>query len=106
MMCHLPSRVLAELSQHSGETDRAIDLLLEAASLAEDIELPGELSLLQAALGEFYLKQDDAGQAHRACEKAAAVAQRLAHSLDDGHRSHFLTSPLIKRIFDQVLRNR
>ena len=46
-------RSLAVLAQHQSQPDKAIAHLQEAAQLAEEIGLPGELWLIEAALADY-----------------------------------------------------
>lgn len=102
--CQLPCSVtqpyhrsLAVLAEHHIEMGKAIEYLQEAASLAEEIGLLGDLWLVHAALGELFLKQGETEQAHGAFVKSAIVAQGLADSMNnEGQRLHFLTSPQIE----------
>jgi hypothetical protein len=71
--------------------------LQEAAQLAEEIALPGERWLIQAVLGELYLKQDEIEQAICGFGQAAAIVLKEAETLgDDEGRANFLASPLVR----------
>jgi hypothetical protein len=73
--------------------------LQEAATLAEEIGLPGELWPIQAALGDLYLTQGDKEQAHAAFKQAATIVRKLADTLgSDEQKANFLASPLVRRV--------
>jgi hypothetical protein len=95
-------RALAVLAEHRGELDQATRHLHEAVRLAEEIGLPGEVWLIQAAVGKLYLKQDETEQAMRAFGQAAAIVRKLAETLgDEERRVTFLASPLVQRVLEQ-----
>ena len=95
-------RSLAVLDQYRGEVDRAIAYLQEAAQLAEEIGLPGELWLIQAALAELYRQQGNDEESSTAFRQAASILYRLADSLEDAdHRTTFLASPQVRRILER-----
>ena len=99
-------RALAVLAEYRGELDTAIEYLQEAAKLAEEIGLPGEIWLLQAARGELYLKQGEEEQACSAFERSAEIVQKLAeHIGDDGQRSHFLAVAQVQRVQERANRS-
>src|SRR5215471_2223490 len=58
-------RSLALLAQFQGEIDAAIEHLQEAARVAEEVGLPGELWSICVELGGMYQKQGDESQADR-----------------------------------------
>jgi len=90
------------LSQYRGEIDEAIKHLQEAAALAEEIGLPGELWLIQDALGDVYLTRGDKEQAHAAFKQAANIVRKLADALgSDEQRANFLASPLVQRVLER-----
>jgi hypothetical protein len=64
-------RALAVLAQWDGDTEQAIAHLQEAAQLAEEIGLPGELWQLLVALGELYQSSKNESQAQQALAHAA-----------------------------------
>jgi tetratricopeptide (TPR) repeat protein len=75
-------RSLAVLAESRGEIDTATQHLQEAANLAEEIWLPGELWQMMAALGELQLKQGDESEAHHAFTRAAELVQILAQQIE------------------------
>jgi hypothetical protein len=58
-------RSLALLAQFQGEIDVAMEHLQEAARVAEEVGLPGELWSICVELGEMYQKQGDESQVDR-----------------------------------------
>jgi hypothetical protein len=76
--------------------------LQEAVQLAEEIGLPGELWLIQAALAELYRQQGNDEESSTAFRQAASILYRLADSLEDAdHRTTFLASPQVRRILER-----
>jgi DNA-binding SARP family transcriptional activator/tetratricopeptide (TPR) repeat protein len=95
-------RAVAVIAEHRGEFDQATRHLQEAAGLAEEIGLPGELWLIQTAVGKLYLKQGETEQAMRAFGQAAALVRKLAETLgDEERRAIFLASPLVRWVLEQ-----
>jgi DNA-binding SARP family transcriptional activator/tetratricopeptide (TPR) repeat protein len=95
-------RSLAVLDHYRGEEDKAIAHLQEAAQLAEEIGLPGELWLIQAALAELYRQQGNEEESSTAFRRAASILHRLADSLEDAdQRTAFLASPQVRRILER-----
>jgi tetratricopeptide (TPR) repeat protein len=95
-------RALATLAQWDGETREAIEHLQEAAVLAKEIGLPGELWQIQAALGEVYMSCGEREQASQAFARAVASVQGLAEKMgDEARRSSFLAEPLVRRVLEQ-----
>jgi DNA-binding SARP family transcriptional activator/tetratricopeptide (TPR) repeat protein len=85
-------RAMAVLAKEQGEYDKTIGYLQEAATLAEEMGLPGEWWSILAEQGVLYVKQGEQEQARRAFEQAAAIVQRLADMIrDQGQRAKFLT---------------
>ena len=73
----------AVLAQARGETEQAVAHLREAATIAEQIGLPGELWPIYAALGET--------------GRAAEIVQGLAAKLDDDQwRETFLSAEPVR----------
>src|SRR5579863_8477089 len=95
-------RALANLSQWDGETREAIEYLQEAAILAGEIGLPGELWQIQVALGEMYTSCDETEQASQAFAQAFAIVQGLAEKMEDETlRMNFLAVPQVRRVLEQ-----
>ncbi len=77
----------------------ASKVLQEAATLAEEIGLPGELWSIQAALADLYLLLGDTQQADSALKQAATLVQELADNIEnDKQKANFLASPLVRRV--------
>jgi tetratricopeptide (TPR) repeat protein len=66
-------RALATLARWEGETREALASLQEAAVLAHEIGLPGELWQIEAALGEVYASSGQSEQAHQVFVRAMAI---------------------------------
>ena len=80
----------------------AITHLREAAALAEQMGLPGEIWEINAALGELYRTAGEADLAERAFGHAAEVIRSLAGRLDDeGLRATFLAAEPVRRVLEQ-----
>jgi tetratricopeptide (TPR) repeat protein len=95
-------RALAVLNLHRGEINQAIEHLQEAGRLSEEIDLPGELWSIRAALGGLYLKLGDKQQAHDNFVQAATIVRVLADALrDEKHRFGFLGSALVQQVLEQ-----
>jgi DNA-binding SARP family transcriptional activator len=92
-------RSLAVLSEFEGDTQRAIEHLHEAQTLAEKIGLPGELWQIQAKVGELHERRGEAGQAREAFSQAAQTLRMLAGKIgDDEIREGFLSAPQVRRV--------
>ena len=94
-------RALATLAQWDGETREALASLQEAAVLAHEIGLPGELWQIEVALGEVYASSGQREQAHQAFARAMAIVQKLAAKMEDeARRSNFLAEPVVRRVLE------
>lgn len=94
-------RSLAVLAQFRGRTAQAILHLQEAATLAEEIGLPGELWSISAALGVSYQKHSDQSQARTAFVCAAEIVQSLANKIEDGRlRTTFLSAQQVQQVLE------
>ena len=92
-------RSLAVLSESEGDTQRTIDHLHEAHSLAEKIGLPGELWQIQSRIGELYEKRGEDGEAREAFSQAAQTLRTLAQKIGDEElREGFLSAPQVRRV--------
>ena len=92
-------RSLAVLAQYQGEIALAIVHLREAAKLAKEFGLPGELWMIWAGLGDLYHKQGDDQQARDAYREAAEPVKKLAAAIKENERRKtYLSSPLVKRV--------
>ena len=91
-------RSLAALSRRE-DAETAIEHLLEAKALAEEIGLPGELWQIQSEIGELRGERGDAEEAQRAFLTAAEVARALAQKIADRNlRESFLSAPQVRRV--------
>jgi tetratricopeptide (TPR) repeat protein len=96
-------RALATQAEFDGETREAMAYLQEAAALAREIGLPGELWQIQAALGEAYHACGEREQEEQACARAVASVQELAEKMrDEALRTHFLAEPAIRRVLERA----
>jgi predicted ATPase len=96
-------RSLALLAQFQGEIDVAMEHLQEAARVAEEVGLPGELWSICVELGEMYQKQGDESQVDRTFARAAEIIQALAGTMEDHQqRTAFLSAPVVKRVLEHV----
>jgi len=87
------------VAEASGDTGRASEHLREAATLAEQLELPGERWAIAAALGELYEAHGHPEQARQAFARAAATVQALASELaDEEMRATFLAAEPVRRV--------
>ena len=94
-------RSLAVLAQFRGKTAQAILHLHEAAILAEEIGLPGELWSISAALGVLYQKHGDQSKARTAFVRAAEIVQSLANKMEDGRlRTTFLSAQQVQQVLE------
>lgn len=95
-------RALSVLARFQGEIDAAIEHLQEAARLAEEMGLPGELWSIQAVLGDLYLAQRNTEQAQSVFDRASSIMQMLAEAVEDTvQRANFLASPLAQYVLNQ-----
>jgi tetratricopeptide (TPR) repeat protein len=91
-------RSLAVLSEFEADTQRAIDRLHEALTLAEKIGLPGELWQIQCKIGELHERRGEAKQAREAFSGAAQTIRMLAQKIEDEDlREGFLSAPRVRR---------
>lgn len=96
-------RALATQAEFDGETKEAITYLQEAAMLAEEIGLPGELWQIQVALGEAYMSCEEREQAEQAFARAVAIVQGLAEKMEDeARRADFLAEPALRRLLERA----
>jgi tetratricopeptide (TPR) repeat protein len=92
-------RSLAVLSEREGDTQRAIDHLHEAHTLAEKIGLPKELWQIQSRIGELYERCGETGEAREAFSLAAQTLRMLAEKMgDEKLREGFLSAPQVRRV--------
>ena len=90
---------LATLASEQGATEQAIAHLQAAAHLAQEIGLPGEQWLIEAALAELYPKTGDTLQARSALARAAEIVRPLANGIQDKQlRKTFLSAARVQRV--------
>jgi tetratricopeptide (TPR) repeat protein len=95
-------RSLEVLSEFEGDTQRAIDHLHEAHSLAEKIELPKKLWQIQNRLGELHEKRGENEEARKAFSGAAQTLRMLAQKIGDQElREGFLSAPQVRRVLSR-----
>ena len=96
-------RSSAVLSKWEGDTQRTIDHLHDAHSLAEKIGLPGELWQIQSRIGELYEKRGEDGEAREAFSGAAQTLRMLAQKIGDEElRESFLSAPQVRRVLGRI----
>jgi len=94
-------RAKALLARRDGETGRAVEHLLEAEALAEELGLRGEAWQAAAEAGELLEGCGELGEASAAKRRAAAVLRELAGRIgDEGLRAGFLSAPRVRRVLD------
>jgi hypothetical protein len=80
----------------------AITHLRQAAALADEIGLPGELWQIVAALGELHRTAGEADSAERAFARAARATRAQAAGMDDeGLRATPLAAEPVRRVLEQ-----
>ena len=94
-----PWQLLARWDQ---EIDQAIAHLEAACDLARQLDLPGELWQMLAALGELYQLSTNAHQAREACAEAAQIIQSLADRMgNEQQRTTFLSAQQVRVVLEQ-----
>jgi DNA-binding SARP family transcriptional activator/tetratricopeptide (TPR) repeat protein len=92
-------RSLAVLSEFEGHTERAIEHLHEANTLAQKIGLPGEVWQIQARLAELHERRGEDGEAQGAFALAARTLSELDRKIgDEDLREGFLSAPPARRV--------
>jgi predicted ATPase/DNA-binding SARP family transcriptional activator len=95
-------RMLAVLHGWDGQSTEALVRLNEAKVLAEEIDLPGELWQIWAALGEHREQRGEPEEAHDAFSRAARIVETLAGEVEDEVlREGFLSAPQPRRVLEQ-----
>ncbi len=96
-------RALSVLAEFRGEIDTAIAHVQEAAQLAEEMGLPGEMWSMWVALGEMYQKQGDEREANQTFARAAEIIQSLAKKMEDEQlRTTFLSARLVQHTLERA----
>jgi DNA-binding SARP family transcriptional activator len=94
-------RARATLAQWDGEAIETLESLQEAAVLANEIGLPGELWQIEVALGEVYTSRGEMKQASQTFARAGAIVQGLAAKMEDEElRTNFLAAPAVQRVLE------
>jgi tetratricopeptide (TPR) repeat protein len=94
-------RSLAVLAQWDGDTAQAIKHLQAAATLAQEIGLPGGEWSILGALGLLYADQGDQAQAQQAWQASADIILRLAETIDEEDlRAGFLAAEPVRSILE------
>jgi tetratricopeptide (TPR) repeat protein len=96
-------RSLAVLSEFEGDTQRAIEHLHEAHTLAQKIGVPGELWQIQSRLGELHERRGEDAEAHEAFTLAAQTLRELAQKIrDEDLKERFLSAPQVRRVLGHL----
>ena len=96
-------RSLAVLSEFEGDTQRAIDHLGEALTLAQKIGVPGELWQIQSRLGDLHERRGEEGEAQEAYSLAAQTLSGLAQKIrDEDLREGFLSAARVRRVLGHI----
>jgi predicted ATPase len=94
-------RARATLAEFDGETSETLESLQEAAVLANEIGLPGELWQIEVALGEAYTSRGEMEQAYQTFVRACTIVQGLAEKMEDEElRTNFLAAPAVQRVLE------
>jgi hypothetical protein len=92
---------MATLAQWDGEAEEALASLQEAAALANEIGLPGELWQIEVALGEVYTSRGELELAYQTFIRAGAIVWELAEKMKDEElRTNFLATPAVQRVLE------
>ena len=92
-------RCLAVLSEFEGDTQRALDRLRGAETLAEKIGLPGELWQIQCKIGELHERSRETEEARAGFYRAAHNLRMLAGKIGDEElREGFLAARRVRRV--------
>ena len=92
-------RSLAVLSEWEGETQRTMDHLREAETLADKIGLPKELWQIKCKIGHLYEQRGQTEKAREAYSLAAQTLRMLAGKIEDEKlRERYLSAPRVRRV--------
>jgi tetratricopeptide (TPR) repeat protein len=95
-------RSLAVLSDFEGDTERAIDHLREAHTLAQKIGVPGELWQIQSRLGDLHERRGEETEAQKAYSLAAQTLRELAQKIENEElREGFLSAPQARHVLER-----
>jgi tetratricopeptide (TPR) repeat protein len=93
---------LAVLARWDQKIDQAIAHLEAACDLARQLDLPGELWQMLAAVGGLYQLSTNAHQAQEARAEAARIIQSLADRMgDEQQRTTFLSAQQVRVVLEQ-----
>jgi tetratricopeptide (TPR) repeat protein len=96
-------RSLAVLSEFESDTQRAIEHLQQAHTLAQKIGVPGELWQIQSRLGGLHERRGEETEAQKAYSLAAQTLRELAQKIrDEELRERFLSAPLVRRVLGHL----
>jgi DNA-binding SARP family transcriptional activator/tetratricopeptide (TPR) repeat protein len=99
-LAHL--RMLTTMSRWDGDIRGAQAHLREAEDLAQEIELPGELWHIRAALGELHEECGDDALAGDAFLQSAQTLRSLAGRIGEpALRASFLAAPQVRHVLDR-----
>jgi tetratricopeptide (TPR) repeat protein len=97
-------RAKALLARRDGEASRAVEHLLEAEALAEELGLPGEAWQVAAEAGELLEECGEHEEARHCLGRAAEAVRGLARRIEDeGLRGSFLCASQVRRVLDAGL---
>jgi DNA-binding SARP family transcriptional activator/tetratricopeptide (TPR) repeat protein len=89
----------ANLGEWEGDTQRAIDHLHEARTLAEKFGVPGELWQIQSRLGELHERRGEIEEAREAFARAEQTLRALAGKIrDEKLREAFLSALWVRSV--------
>jgi hypothetical protein len=92
-------RSLAVLSEFEGDTERAIEHLREAHTLARKIGVPGALWQIQSRLADLHERRGEETEAHKAYSLGAQILRTLAEKIGDEElRERFLSAPQARHV--------
>ena len=95
-------RSLAVLSEFEGDTQRAIEHLRQAHTLAQKIGVVGEIWQIQSRLGDLHERCGEDGEAREAFSQAAQTLRELAQKITDEElREDFLSAPQSRRVLER-----
>jgi predicted ATPase/DNA-binding SARP family transcriptional activator len=95
-------RARAVLAQYRGKLARSIEDLREAAQLAEEIGLPGELWPIYVHTGRLYQACGNAAEARDCFARAVMLVHTLAQSIEEGQRrANFLAAPHVRYVVER-----
>ena len=96
-------RSLAVFSEWEGDTQRAIEHLHEAHTLAQKIGLPKELWQIQARIGDLHERRGEEAEAQEALSCAARTLRELAQKIrDEELRENFLSAARVRRVLGHL----